>query len=146
MFEKKALDTSSSKALTVIAEGVTIDGKIFSNGSTRIDGKVTGEIVSEKDFVIGKEGVVEAKVNTTNAVIAGKFKGEMIAQGEVEITSTGKFEGKLIQKTALLSISKGGIFKGESIITEDEEIFKNLTIPDLEKPYNIKPSIEKINI
>lgn len=132
MFSKKNIDSHLSKALTVIAEGVSIEGKIFSRGSTRIDGRVTGEIVSEKEFVVGKEGKVEASVKTTNAVIAGSFKGEMVAAGEVEITSTGRFVGNLIQKDALFTVSKGGLFKGESIISNDQEIFK-ISVPDKAK-------------
>ena len=124
MFEKKEMDLPSSKTLTVIAEGVIIEGKLYSRGSTRIDGRVTGEIVSEKELTIGKEGKVEATVKTANAIIAGTFKGEMISSGGVEITSTGKFTGKIIQKDAMLTVSKGGLFKGESIISDDQEIFK----------------------
>ena len=41
----------------------------------------------------------------------------MNASGEVEISSTGKFIGNLTQKEALLSIARGGLFKGESIIS-----------------------------
>ena len=124
MFSKKDVETTGSKSLTIIAEGVTIEGNILSRGSTRIDGKVDGDIVSQKDFIIGKEGKVKATVKTTNAVIAGSFQGEMVASGEVEITSTGKFIGNLTQKDALLTVSKGGLFKGESVIAENEEVFK----------------------
>ncbi len=128
MLNRKDSDLIGSKTLTIIAEGVKVEGKIYSKGSTRVDGNVIGEIISEKDFTIGKAGLVEAKVKTENAVIAGNFKGEMIASGEVEITATGRFEGKLFQKNALLSISKGGIFKGESILSEDEKIFEKNTL------------------
>ena len=124
MFSKKEIEEPGSKTLTIIAEGVKIEGKIYSKGSTRIDGCVIGEIISEKEFTIGKEGKVEANVKTCNAVIAGSFKGEMISAGEVEITATGKFLGNLVQKDALLTISKGALFKGESIISENQDIFK----------------------
>ena len=112
-------------------KGVKIEGKIYSKGSTRIDGYVIGEVISEKEFIIGKEGKVEANVKTCDAVIAGSFKGEMISAGEVEITATGKFLGNLIQKDALLTISKGGLFRGESSISENQDIFK---ISELGKP------------
>lgn len=124
MFSKKEGESVMSKTLTIIAEGVTVEGKIFSHGSTRVDGKVSGEIISEKELIIGKEGKIDANVKTANAIISGYFKGEMIASGEVEITSTGRFTGNLIQKDALLTISKGGLFKGESVISENQEIFK----------------------
>jgi cytoskeletal protein CcmA (bactofilin family) len=129
MLSRKDEENHFSKSLTVVAEGVLIEGKIYSRGATRVDGKVTGEVISENEFTIGKEGKVEASVKTTNAIIAGHFKGEMVASGEVEITSTGRFIGNLIQKDALLTISKGGLFKGESIISENQEIFK-ITVPD----------------
>jgi cytoskeletal protein CcmA (bactofilin family) len=118
MFSKKDTAPLSPKTITIIAEGVKIEGKFYSPGSIRIDGVLIGEVVSDKEIIIGKEGKVEANIKTNRAVIAGSFKGEMIASGDVEITSTGKFIGNIIQKDALLTIEKGGLFKGESIISE----------------------------
>ncbi|MGM0368141.1 MAG: bactofilin family protein [Actinomycetota bacterium] len=126
MFSKKN-NVKGSKTMTVIAEGVKIEGKIHSPGSTRIDGNLNGEIIIEKDLVIGKEGTVEADVKTHNAIIAGEFNGEMIASGEVEITSSGRFTGNLTQKDALLTVSKGGVFKGESVISDNNDIFQKET-------------------
>lgn len=125
MLGKKDQNAVGSKSLTVIAEGVEVEGKITSKGSTRVDGYLKGDIISEKEFVIGKEGKVDANVKTNNATIAGSFNGEMIASGEVEITATGKFKGNLTQKDALLTIQKGGLFKGESIISNEHEAFKD---------------------
>jgi len=145
MFSKKEGESVMSKTLTIIAEGVTVEGKIFSQGSTRVDGKVNGEIISEKEFIIGKEGKINANVKTANAIISGYFKGEMIASGEVEITSTGRFIGNLIQKDALLTISKGGLFKGESIISDNQEIFKK-EIPEKTKaPDTQKESVRPVS-
>ncbi len=124
MLSRKNPDVKGSKTITIIAEGVTVAGKINSPGSTRIDGTVTGEIVTDKEIVIGKEGKVDATVRAKDAIIAGSFKGEMIASGEVEISSTGKFIGNLSQKDALLTIAKGGLFKGQSIIGTGNDSFK----------------------
>ncbi|MCD4669945.1 MAG: polymer-forming cytoskeletal protein [Actinomycetia bacterium] len=124
MILNKKPEIKGSKTVTIVAEGVTIEGKINSPGSTRIDGTVKGELISDKEIIIGKEGKVNANVQTRNAVIAGTFNGEMNATGEVEISSTGKFIGSLIQKDALLTITKGGLFKGESIISQGNSIPK----------------------
>jgi len=144
MFSRKDIVSPSpgNKALTIIAEGVLIDGTLFSPGTTRIDGRVNGEIISEKEVIIGKEGKVEAKVKTKDAVIAGAFIGNMIASGEVEITSTGKFTGNLIQRDALLTIEKGGLFKGEIVISEDQKIFE---IRSEDKSFRMLESDIKIN-
>ena len=127
MFAKKDIENIGSinnKTLTIIGEGVVIEGSLYSPGTTRIDGKITGEIIAEKEIIIGKEGRVDAKIKTKDALIAGTFVGNMIASGEVEITSTGKFTGNLTQKDALLTIEKGGLFRGESVISEDQKIFE----------------------
>ncbi len=136
-FNKRS-EVKGSKNITVIAEGVKVEGKIFSPGSIRIDGKVKGDISAANDIVIGKEGDIEANVNTKNAIIAGSFKGDMKASGEVEITPTGKFSGNLTQKDALLTIARGGLFKGESVIDSSTNTIK----PVLEK----KPDAEKRDI
>ncbi len=136
-FNKKS-EIKGSKNITVIAEGVKVEGKIFSPGSIRVDGKVKGDVSAASDIVIGKEGDVEANINTKDAIIAGSFKGNMKASGEVEITTTGKFNGNLTQKDALLTIARGGLFKGESVIDSST----NVVDPALEK----KPDIEKKDI
>jgi cytoskeletal protein CcmA (bactofilin family) len=142
MLSRRDVDVKGTKNLTVIAEGVKVEGKINCPGSLRIDGIVTGEITAEKDITIGKEGKVEANVRTKDAVVAGSYKGDMIASGEVEIAPTGKFMGNLTQKDALLTIAKGGLFRGESLIGANAEIFK----PKDEKknPGNMDLKIKKI--
>ncbi len=75
----KRTEIKGSKNLTVIAEGVKVEGKIFSPGSVRGDGKVKGEVSATSDIVIGKEGHIDADINTKDAVIAGSFKGNMKA-------------------------------------------------------------------
>lgn len=134
MLTRKNPDIKGSKTITVIAEGVAVNGKIDSPGSVRIDGNVTGEIIVNKEIVIGKEGKVDATIKAKDAVVAGSFTGEMTASGEVEISSTGKFIGNLTQKDALLSIAKGGLFKGQSIIGTGSDSFKQAEVKKEVKP------------
>ena len=130
MLSRNKNDSFLAKTVTVIAEGVVIEGKFYSKGSTKVDGTINGEVISEKELNIGKEGKINANVRTTNAIIGGYFQGEMKAAGEVEITSTGKFVGNLIQPNAQLTISKGGLFKGERKISEKQEEFKNFSVKE----------------
>ena len=120
MLSRRGVELKGAKNVTVIAEGVKIDGKINCPGSARIDGSVKGTVAIENEVIIGKEGKVDANMKTKDAVIAGTYKGDMTASGEVEITATGKFIGNLTQKDALLTIAKGGLFKGQSLIGNTE--------------------------
>ena len=134
MLSKNKMQSPGSKTLTIIAEGVKIEGKLYSKGSTRIDGEVFGEIVSENELIVGREGKVEANVKTSNVIIAGTFKGDMIVSGEIEITATGKFIGNLTQKDALLTVAKGGLFKGQIVISENQDLFKLVPDKSFSKP------------
>ena len=107
--------------ITIISEGVKIEGKLNFPGSVQLDGEVIGDIKAGGTLTIGKNAKVESNIQTKDAIISGYFKGEMHVSGQIEITSTGKFIGNLIQDNALLTIEKGGLFKGTSIIEADKE-------------------------
>ncbi len=111
----------AAENITIISEGVKIEGKLNFPSSVKINGTVTGDIKSDGTLTIGRNAKVESNVQTKDAVISGYFKGEMHASGLVEITSTGRFIGNLIQDNALLVIKKGGLFKGKSITEVDKE-------------------------
>ena len=107
--------------ISLISGGVKIEGKFNFPDSVKIEGEVTGDINCGGVITIGRNAKVESKIKTKDALILGYYEGEMHASGQVEITSTGKFIGNLIQDNILLIIEKGGLFKGKSIINNDEE-------------------------
>ena len=110
-----------AQEITIISDDVKIDGKLSFSRSAKIDGEVTGDIKSNETLTIGKNAKVKAKIKTKNAVVSGYFEGVMHASGQVEIQSTGRFIGDLIQVSSLLTIERGGMFKGKSIIEDDKE-------------------------
>jgi cytoskeletal protein CcmA (bactofilin family) len=119
LFSSNSSGNNGSKSVTVIGEDVIIDGKLTFKGSVKINGKVTGDIISNDVITVGKFGDVESNIKTRDAVIAGNYKGDMIATGVIEIKSTGKFTGNITQKNgSSLMIEKGGVFKGKSIVQE----------------------------
>jgi cytoskeletal protein CcmA (bactofilin family) len=113
---------NGANSLTVIGEGVKIEGKISFPGSVRINGTVIGDIISKDVLIIGKEGKVESKVKAKDIVVSGYLKGEITASGLIEITPSGRFIGNLIQEKAMLSIEKGGLFQGKSIVLEKKDL------------------------
>lgn len=64
MLGKREPESLGNIGLAIIEEGVFIEGKIYSKGSTRINGIVKGEVISEKELIIGREGKVEANIKT----------------------------------------------------------------------------------
>ncbi len=117
MFGKKNQETNGTRntgpLLTIMGESARIEGKLIIGDSVQIECEVAGEINVEGKLVIGEKGVVQADVQTVDALIMGRYEGNMVATGNVEITSTGHADGNI--ETDSLVISKGGCFNGNVI-------------------------------
>ncbi|MBM3708763.1 MAG: polymer-forming cytoskeletal protein [Actinobacteria bacterium] len=83
---------------TKIAKDAKIEGKFNFKGPVIIEGTIIGKVNSEDLITISESGYVESSIKTKDAVICGKFKGEMTVTGMAIIKSTGKFIGNLTQK------------------------------------------------
>ena len=104
--------------LTVIGETAKFEGKFEVADSIQIECEIGGELRVGGKLVIGEKGVVNANVETVDAIIMGHYDGNMTASGNVEIAATGRVSGNI--KTDSLVISKGGFFNGNvSKIHED---------------------------
>lgn len=102
--------TSPPALLTVVGERSRVDGKFDIADSIQIECEVGGELNVGGKLVIGEKGVVNANVQTVDAIIRGHYQGNMVATGDVEITETGRVHGNV--QTDSLVISKGGFFNG----------------------------------
>lgn len=102
--------TRDGASLVILGESAKLDGTFKIGESIQIECEVAGKLDVEGKLVIGEKGVVHADVHTVNAVIRGRYEGNMVATGSVEIASTGRVRGDI--QTDSLVISKGGLFDG----------------------------------
>ena len=96
--------------LMVVGDTATMEGKFQIGDSIQIECEVSGELRVGGKLVIGEKGVVNANVETVDAIIFGYYDGNMTATGNVEIAATGRVRGNI--KTDSLVVAKGGCFTG----------------------------------
>src|SRR2546423_13284269 len=96
--------------LTVVGEHARMEGKFDITDSIQVECEVGGELNVGGKLVIGEKGVVNANVQTVDAIIMGVYEGNMIATGNVETDS--------------LVISKGGFFNGNVVKSKGEDAAK----------------------
>ena len=96
--------------LSVVGERARMEGKFDIADSIQVECEIGGEMNVGGKLVIGEKGVVNANVQTVDAIIMGSYQGNMIATGNVEITDTGRVTGNIT--TDSLVISKGSFFNG----------------------------------
>lgn len=111
-------DTGRSGDLnTIIGKGAVIEGTIKVQNSMRLDGRVTGHILTTDALVVGKDGEVRGEVRTKNAVIGGLVNGQVFASGKVVLESRAVLKGDV--KTAKLMVNDGARFDGNCSMSED---------------------------
>jgi cytoskeletal protein CcmA (bactofilin family) len=100
-------DTGS---VNLIGNGTKIVGDITSAQDVRIDGHLTGNIVTTGRFVLGPNGMVDGNVTSGNADLMGEVKGKVNVSETLSLKSTAKISGDIV--TGKLAIEPGALFTG----------------------------------
>ena len=95
-----------------LAEGTEIKGEIRFRTILRVDGKISGKVISDGELVIGESGEVEAEVRVGTLSVSGRLNGSVNASEKVEIHPKGKVHGDLTLAKPNLVIHEGGMFEG----------------------------------
>jgi cytoskeletal protein CcmA (bactofilin family) len=115
---RPAAPATPATLLTVVGDNARMEGKFDITDSIQIECEVGGEVNVGGKLVIGEKGVVNANVQTVDAIIMGHYDGNMVATGDVEITETGRVSGNI--QTDSLVILKGGFFNGNVTKMHDD--------------------------
>ena len=99
-----------------VGGGTTLSGEVAFKGMLRVDGHLTGSILSEKGtLIVSSGGRVDANINVAVAKINGAIHGDIIASERLELGRTAQVYGDI--KTAALIIEQGAIFDGSCRMT-----------------------------
>ncbi len=105
--KNQSVDASS---VNLIGNGTKIVGDITSAGDFRIDGHLTGNIVTTGKFVLGISGVVDGNVTAVNADLSGEVKGKVNVSEMLSLKNSAKISGDIV--TGKLAIEPGALFTG----------------------------------
>ena len=97
-------------SVNLIGNGTKIVGDITSAQDVRIDGHLSGNIVTTGRFVLGPNGLVDGNVTSGNADLMGEVKGKVNVSETLSLKSTAKVNGDIV--TGKLAIEPGALFTG----------------------------------
>lgn len=100
-----------------IGPGTEIEGVVRFNDVLRVDGKITGRVVSEKELVVGETGHVEGEIEVGSLSVAGRVHGQVAIRSRMEIHPGGRVTGELFLETPHLVVEDGGAFEGNIRMT-----------------------------
>lgn len=111
-----------SHNVTIISQGVKVEGKIIAEGDIRIDGEVDGDISANGNITIGEHGIINGEISAEVISLGGKVYGTISAKEKLVLESRSILKGDLITK--ILVIEAGAKFDGSSQMTSKENHLK----------------------
>ena len=88
----------------------TLSGELRFRDTMRIDGQVSGRIVSEKVLIVGESAEVSAEIEVGSLSIMGKVSGTVRAREGIEVHAGGRLEADVV--TPRLDLAEGAVFNG----------------------------------
>ncbi len=114
-----------------LGDGTEINGEVRFSEILRVDGRVSGKVISENgSLLIGESGYIKASIEAGTVSVSGVVEGTITARIKVEIHSKGKVYGDVF--TPNLVIEHGAVFDGKCHMGDREGAtdLKNLKVVD----------------
>jgi cytoskeletal protein CcmA (bactofilin family) len=93
-----------------LGPGTKINGKLFFDGPTTIEGDVEGEITGQANITIGQQATVKGKIAAASLVVQGKVMADVQAEKKLDIQPPGSVVGDVT--TQSLVIGDGAVLEG----------------------------------
>lgn len=97
---------------TVIAEGVTMTGKLSGEGVIQVEGTVEGEIELNGAVIVTTTGTVHGPIAADVIHVAGSVEGSVVARDHLRLEKTGTLDGDA--ETVSLVVEDGGRLNGRT--------------------------------
>ena len=104
---------------SVIAAGLTIEGKIEGAGHVRIAGDFKGDVNVQGNLTIEPGAHLTGGVKADTVVVGGQLDGNIDAASRVELLQTGVLNGEL--KAGSLTVAAGSRMRGKAEFGWDEK-------------------------
>lgn len=109
-----------SEEITIISNGVKIEGKVSSTGNIRVDGSLQGDLNSRGNVTVGEQADIKGEIVANVVTIGGKVVGTINAKEKLILESKCSLKGDIVTK--VLVIEAGAKFDGKSNMGDVREV------------------------
>lgn len=117
-YDSAARGRSGGAKESVIAAGLTIEGKIEGTGHVRMAGRFKGDVNVDGDLTIDQGAKITGSVRASTVTVGGELEGNIDAASRVELLETGVLNGDL--KAGSLTVAAGSRMRGNVSFGWDE--------------------------
>jgi len=111
MEEQSMTMTQPKPSESVLAAGLTIEGKIEGNGNIRVAGRFKGNVNVKGELTIEPGATIDGEINAEVVLVGGEVRGQIISSSRVEFKESGTLIGDL--KAGSLTVAAGSKMGGK---------------------------------
>ena len=110
-----------------IDESSEIEGKYTFSGTVMLNGRFSGEIVSDDTLIVGEKGVVHANVRAGVVLVSGEVKGNITGGQRVELRGSARVFGDV--EAPVIVVDEGVLFDGHCRMTKGKSPDQAVVVP-----------------
>jgi cytoskeletal protein CcmA (bactofilin family) len=96
---------------SILAAGLTIEGKIEGNGNIRVAGRFKGNVNVKGELTIEPGAAIDGEVKADTVYVGGEVRGHIVSKSRVELKESGTLIGDL--KAGSLTVAAGSKMRGK---------------------------------
>lgn len=106
--KKTAPVNTTHQSSNSLVKGTRVEGTMHVENDIRIDGILVGSLKSKGKVIIGPSGHIDGDIQCANAVVEGRFTGNLNVSEVLQVKETAHVEGEV--HTNKLIVQSGSIF------------------------------------
>lgn len=118
---KTKVMNGNTEDITIISNGVKIEGKVNSTGNLRVDGSLQGDLTANGNVTVGEQGEINGGIVARIVTIGGKVVGKVDAKEKLVLEAKCVLKGDI--NTKVLVIVAGAKFDGKSSMEAETRTF-----------------------
>jgi len=110
----KNYEPEETYQINIIAAGTKFTGDIVAECDCRVDGTFKGNITSKSKIFIGKNGMIEGKIDCHSIEIEGQAKADITATELLSLKASAALTGNI--RISKIAIEPGANFAGNCLM------------------------------
>ena len=108
---RPAVTTAMKNSESILAAGLTIEGKIECSGNIRVAGRFQGNVKVTGELTVEPGASINGEVAADTVLVGGEIQGHIVATSRVEFKESGVLIGDL--KAGSLTVAAGSKMRGK---------------------------------
>jgi cytoskeletal protein CcmA (bactofilin family) len=96
---------------SIVAAGITIEGKIEGSGNVRVAGRFKGNVSVKGELTIEPGASIDGEVKADTVFVGGEVRGQLVSTSLIEFKESGTLIGDL--KAGSLTVAAGSKMRGK---------------------------------